>query len=191
MALTNAVNMADGRNSLVIGMCCIWVITLVFRLPDFARPMALGLAAALIVAGICNWRGQLFLGDAGAYALACLIGLWAIWTHQQGEDHGGLSSSQLGTLFAIPALDMIRLILLRLHIGVPIMSPDNDHLHHRLDRFCGWNVGLVIYLLLVAVPITAAMSGPRAGILGLSLAFTLYILVWVMTRQAAAATKSE
>jgi len=60
VALTNAVNMADGRNSLVIGMCCIWIITLVFRLPEFARPMALGLAAALIVAGIFNWRGRLF-----------------------------------------------------------------------------------------------------------------------------------
>lgn len=185
VALTNAVNMADGRNSLVIGMCCIWVITLFFRLPEFASPMALGLAAALIVAGICNWRGRLFLGDAGAYALACLIGLWAIWTHQQGQNQGGLSSTQLGTLFAIPAFDMIRLIVLRLHKGVSIMSPDNDHLHHRLDRFCGWNIGLVIYLLMVAAPITVAVTGPRTGILGLSLALTLYALVWAMTRQAA------
>lgn len=190
VALTNAVNMADGRNSLVIGMCCIWVITLIFRLPDYAHPMALGLAAALVIAGICNWRGRLFLGDAGAYALACLIGLWAVWAHQQGQDHSGFSSSQLGTLFAIPALDMIRLILLRLYTGAPIMSPDRDHLHHRLDRFCGWNIGIIIYLLMVAVPIVVAMSAPRAGFLGLSLAFTIYILVWAMTRQAAAAKAS-
>lgn len=190
VALTNAVNMADGRNSLVIGMCCIWIFALLFRLPEYVRPMAIGLLAALSLAGVCNWRGRLFLGDAGAYALACMIGLLAIWAHHQPPDQGGLSSSQLGTLFAIPALDMVRLIILRLHSGVSIMSPDNNHLHHRLDRFCGWNAGLVIYLLVVALPILLTLSGLLAGVLGLALAFVLYALVWGMTRQAATTAMS-
>lgn len=185
VALTNAVNMADGRNALVIGMCCIWTIALLFRLPDHVQPMALGLLAALLITGLFNWRGWLFLGDAGTYSLACLIGLWAVGVHNGDLQSGALTSSQLATLFAVPAFDMLRLIVLRLHLGVSIMSPDRDHLHHRLDRFCGWNVGLAVYLLAVALPIMLAMSGPQAGLPGLCLAFVLYVVIWAFTRQVA------
>ncbi len=183
-ALTNAVNMTDGRNGLVIGMCCIWLGTLLLRLPSLAHPLLYALLAALVVVGWFNWRGRLFLGDAGSYGLSSLIGVLAIWAHNQAPEAGGLTSSQLASFFMIPALDMFRLIVVRTMRGVSCMAADNDHLHHRLDRCCGWNKGILIYLGVVALPVAVALGGPKSGLIGMTLGFALYLLVWFGTRRA-------
>ena len=183
-ALTNAVNMTDGRNGLVIGLVCIWLTALMLRLPSLAHPLIIALLAALIMVGWFNWRGHLFLGDAGSYALSGLTGLLAIWAHNQPYESGGLTSAQLACLFMIPALDMFRLIVVRTRRGVSCMSADNDHLHHRLDRFCGWNVGLLIYLSIVGFPIWIALSGAKFAALGVMLSIILYGVVWSVTKRS-------
>lgn len=183
-ALTNAVNMADGRNGLVIGLIFIWATALVCRLPELAHPWIYSLLVALAVVGWFNWRGKLFLGDAGAYSLSCSIGLVAIWAHNQAPQAGGLSSSQLATLFIIPALDMFRLIFERMRSGAAFMGADQDHLHHRLDRTWGWRVGLPVYLAMVALPIAVALMGPKSGLIGVALGLTFYGAAWALTKHS-------
>lgn len=187
VALNNAVNMADGRNGLVIGMAFIWLVSLILHLGALADPPLLILPALLVVVGVFNLCGRLFLGDAGSYALSTLAGMLAIWAHTLPLEVGGLTTTQLGTLFAIPALDMLRVIAARAMRGTSITAPGQDHLHHRMDRVWGWGVGLPLYLSAVAIPIAIALWHPYAGVGGLLAACMLYGALWHATRDGTSA----
>lgn len=189
VALNNAVNMCDGRNGLVIGMVFIWLAALLFRIDALEDPLFFMLPILLMIAGWYNLRGKLFLGDAGSYALSTLVGMLAIWAHGLPTALGGLTSTQLATFFAIPALDMLRVICTRLLRGAPMTAPDRDHLHHRLDRAVGWRLGLPIYLLSVALPLLVGLRTATSGLIGLSVAAVGYALLWYFTRVQAIVSK--
>jgi UDP-GlcNAc:undecaprenyl-phosphate GlcNAc-1-phosphate transferase len=183
LAFTNAVNMADGRNGLVIGLSLIWSLALSFYVPADFRVMLYAVTASLLVTGFYNLKGRLFLGDSGTYGLAALIGLAGLYAHGIGSEAGGISSTQLAAIFAIPGLDMFRLIVDRVSLGISPMAGDHDHLHHRLERFIGWRLGLPVYLALAGAPILIACSGPQMGTPGLIAAIVSYGAAWLVTRR--------
>ena len=183
LAFTNAVNMADGRNGLVIGLSLIWCLTLSLYVPAHIQILLLGVAVSLLVTGYYNLRGRLFLGDSGTYGLAAFIGLAGLYAHGLTPQAGGISSTQLAAVFAMPGLDMFRLIVERAARGASPMSSDHDHLHHRLERFMGWRLGLPAYLALAGVPILIACSAPDMGTPGLLLAVWNYGAAWLVTRR--------
>jgi UDP-GlcNAc:undecaprenyl-phosphate GlcNAc-1-phosphate transferase len=183
LAFTNAVNMADGRNGLVIGLSLMWCLTLSLYVPTQLQAPLFGVAASLLVTGYYNLRGKLFLGDGGTYGLAAFIGLTGIYAHGLSPQAGGISSTQLAALFAIPGLDMFRLIVERSARGASPMSSDHDHLHHRLERYIGWRAGLPVYLALAGGPILVACSAPDMGTPGLIAATGLYCAAWIVTRR--------
>lgn len=184
LAFTNAVNMADGRNGLVIGLSIIWCLTLSFYVPLQFQVLLYAAIASLLVTGLFNMKGRIFLGDGGTYALSAMIGLISLYAHGMQVAAGGISSPQLAALFAIPGLDMFRLMLARSARGVSPMSGDHDHLHHRIERHMGWRRGLPAYLAMVCGPILIAFSDPKMGALGLIAAVFLYGTVWFVTRNA-------
>lgn len=154
VGLCNALNMADGKNGLVIGMCLGWLAMLAFRAPAPLMVAIAALMAMLAVLLVFNLRGKVFLGDGGAYGLATAIGLAAIATYNSPGYHYGraMAADEIMLLFAVPVLDSFRLTYKRLKQGRSPMSADRDHLHHLLqDRF-GWPKGLVIYLLIATAP---------------------------------------
>jgi len=183
LAFTNAVNMADGRNGLVIGLSLIWSLALSFYVPADFRVMLYAVTASLLVTGFYNLKGRLFLGDSGTHGLAALIGLAGLYAHGIGSEAGGISSTQLAAIFAIPGLDMFRLIADRVSFGISPMAGDHDHLHHRLERFMGWRLGLPVYLALAGTPILIACSGPQMGTPGLIAAIVSYGSAWLVTRR--------
>ena len=63
------------------------------------------------------------------------------------------------------------------------MTPDHEHLHHYLDHFFGWKVGLPIYLAMVAVPIVIGFGGADLGFVGLAFGLLIYLAVWLVTRK--------
>lgn len=183
LAFTNAVNMTDGRNGLVIGLSLIWCLTLSFYVPADFRVMLYAVMASLLVTGLFNLRGRLFLGDTGTYGLAALVGLTGLYAHGIGSGAGGVSSTQLAAIYAIPGLDMFRLIMERAARGASPMAGDHDHLHHRLERHIGWRLGLPVYLALAGAPILIACSAPHMGTPGLIAAIVLYGAAWLVTRR--------
>ena len=183
LAFTNAVNMADGRNGLVIGLSLIWCLTLSFFVPADFKLMLYAVTASLLVTGFYNLRGRLFLGDSGTYGLAALVGLTGLYAHGISPAAGGISSTQLATVFAIPGLDMFRLIVDRTSRGISPMAGDLEHLHHRLERCIGWRFGLPVYLALAGTPILIACSAPNMGTPGLIAAVALYCAAWLVTRR--------
>lgn len=158
VGLVNAVNMADGKNGLVLGLCLGWLGLLATRAsPPMILPMAV-LGAALFVLLLFNLRGRLFLGDGGAYGIAAVIGLLAIATYNTPGPRVGraIAAEELMILFAVPVLDSFRLTFVRLSQGRSPMSADRDHLHHHLQAWFGWPGGLLIYWA-VAVGVPAVL----------------------------------
>lgn len=176
VGLINAVNMADGKNGLVIGLCLGWLGLLAARAPDALVPMIALLGAMLFILLLFNFRGRLFLGDGGAYGLAGAIGLLSIMVYNSAGSQAlrAISADELVLLFAIPVLDSFRLTYVRLKQGRSPMSADRNHLHHHLqDRF-EWPMGLWVYWGLALVPSAMAIALPSVVIyllLGLFIAY--------------------
>lgn len=154
VGLLNAVNMADGKNGLVIGLCLGWTILLATRAPAGLLPMLVLLAATLTMLLLFNLRGRLFLGDGGAYGIATAIGMLAIAIYNTPGTHAGraVAADELMLLFAVPVIDSFRLTFARIRRGQSPMSADRDHLHHHLQNWFGWPGGLIVYLLAALLP---------------------------------------
>lgn len=156
VGLINAVNMADGKNGLVLGLALGWLGILSLRAGDALLPLIGILACSLMILFVFNMRGRLFLGDGGAYAIATALGLLSIMVYNSpGLDRlRAISADELVLLFIIPVFDSFRLTLTRLKQGRSPMSADRDHLHHHLQNRFGWPVGLLVYWFLALFPAT-------------------------------------
>ncbi|MFD1766085.1 glycosyltransferase family 4 protein [Sphingorhabdus buctiana] len=154
VGLVNAVNMADGKNGLVIGLCIGWLVLLMLRAPLEFIPIISLLLAVLGVLLSFNLRGKLFLGDGGAYGLASAIAMIAIAVYNSPGAHAtrAMAAEELVLLFAVPVLDSCRLTFKRVRKGLSPMAADRDHLHHHMQERFGWPTGLLLYWTLAILP---------------------------------------
>ena len=189
--MMHAVNMADGMNGLVCGLCLIWSLFLFF----FASPQIASILGILIVCTfvtlVFNLRGKLFLGNSGAYALALTVSILTI--HTYNTTNGLLRADVVVAWFIVPVLDCLRLMAARWREGRSPMSADTNHLHHRLQRILPKGCVVFTYWLLVGVPGALAIAKPSLaplavlGVLGIYLG----LLVWTSERTAAGKGKTQ
>lgn len=175
LGLLNAVNMADGKDGVVIGLGLIWSAVLAVHLPQPFWPVLAAAFGALIVLLWANMSKRLFLGDGGSYTVSCLFGLLAILTYNQGFETW--RADDVALLFAVPVFDTIRLMAVRLARGRSPFEGDRDHLHHHLHSSLDWPRGLWVYLAMVAVPNAAALMVPETGWIWLLATVIVYALV--------------
>lgn len=181
VGLLNAVNMADGKNGLVISLCLIWSLVLSLHAPAYLLPILLGLAAALGTTLWFNMHERLFLGDGGSYLLSASLGLLSVYVYNHAFHE--MRADQVALLFAVPVFDTVRLISTRMLKGRSPFSADRDHLHHHLAYRWTWPKGLVIYVALVSVPVLIGELWPAAVPVSLIAAFLGYLfLLRVSTR---------
>lgn len=155
----NAVNMADGKNGLVISMSMVWAFILSVVGPPGLVIIMLPIVLMLCVLFIYNMQSRIFLGDGGSYGLSAFFGLNSIFVYNTGSS---LATADMMTLFFIvPGLDMIRLVATRLLKRSSPLKGDRDHLHHHLFTLFGWPQGLLVYVALIIVPVTYALLDPR------------------------------
>ncbi len=154
VGLVNAVNMADGKNGLVIGLCIGWLIILATRAPAPFLPFIGLLVAVLLILLVFNLQGKLFLGDGGAYGFAGAIGLLAIALYNSPGPHAtsAISAEEVAVLFCVPVIDSFRLTFKRWRRGQSPMAADKDHLHHILLERFGWPRGLILYWVVALSP---------------------------------------
>ena len=182
VGLLNAVNMADGKNGIVIGQALIWSAFLLVHLPPAAVPTMAAVAAALAVLLPFNMRGRLFLGDGGSYAVSALFGLLAIYCYNHA--FAAVGADDVALLFAVPVLDTLRLVAARVLQRRSPFAGGRDHLHHYLHARIGWPRGLMVYLGLVALPILgAALTGHALAWLGVTAAGYFAVLAWAGRRR--------
>jgi UDP-GlcNAc:undecaprenyl-phosphate/decaprenyl-phosphate GlcNAc-1-phosphate transferase len=179
LGFTNAINMADGKNNIVIGMCIIWTTLLIRYVDPALHPILFALLAALVVMFWFNARSKVFLGDAGSYGLATLVGLFVIHAYHQGQIM--LPADTIAVWFAVPIIDCLRLLAARISRGQSPFAGDRDHLHHHLAKlFPNWIVGWSFYMLLVTIPSYMATIWPYLSVyclVGVTLANLLIIVI--------------
>ena len=175
VGLKNAVNMADGKNGLVPGLCLIWTLAITMYAPDHLRPLLAVLAVALVIVLVFNLAGRLFLGDSGCYALSIMIGLLAIHSHH--VNFVVLPADVVALWFLIPVVDCLRLTVMRVVAGQSPFRPDRNHLHHYLSAVMPWRWGLLVYLALVAGPAVLAYLKPEFTALWAALVFSCYCAI--------------
>jgi UDP-GlcNAc:undecaprenyl-phosphate/decaprenyl-phosphate GlcNAc-1-phosphate transferase len=184
VGLVNAVNMADGKNGLVIGLAIGWLAMLAMRAPPILLPQTLLLIASLTTLLIFNLKGRIFLGDGGVYGFACAIGLLTIAIYNSSGSIGrhALAAEEIMLLFGLPVLDSFRLTYSRLRRGQSPMAADRDHFHHHLQDKLGWPQGLIAYLLLALVPALLGFNGIIPPSICLGLMMLLYVAIILATR---------
>jgi len=180
VGLLNAVNMADGKDGVILCLGLVWTVVLAFHLPSTLAPVLSGTGVALAVMLAFNMRGKLFMGDGGSYALSALFGLLAIYAYN--NDFASMRADDVAVMFAIPVFDTVRLMTVRAAAGRSPFMGDRDHLHHHLHRRFGWPRGLFVYVALVAVPNVAALLMPGTGLVWLGVSLICYALVMWTTR---------
>jgi len=179
VGLLNAVNMADGKNGLVISLAMIWTVILWIEAPSFLDPLFAALGVSLAIMLVFNMRGRLFLGDSGSYGLSAVLGLLAIYSYNHA--FGDFRADRLALLFVVPVIDTIRLTTSRAMKGRSPFKADRDHLHHHIAYRWGWPSGLSIYLGLVGIPNFAAFIWPTLAPLFLILTLPAYVAVLVLS----------
>ena len=159
VGLLNAINMADGKNGLVLGLSLGWLAILSLRAAEPMLPLIGLLVCGLVILMFFNMRGKLFLGDGGAYAVAAAIGLLSIMVYNTPGTHAlrAISADELVLLFFVPVGDSFRLTYKRLRQGRSPMSADRDHLHHHLQDNFGWPAGLLMYWPIALLPSAAVV----------------------------------
>ena len=158
VGLQNAVNMADGKDGLVMGMSLIWVVLLMGYAPPHVLPLLALFAVGLGISLAFNLQGKLFLGDSGSYGLSIGIGLLTIYSYN--VDFPYFTAGKAALLFFIPSIDVVRLMVSRSLNGKSPFRSDRNHLHHILLGMLPWRWALIAYLALVGVPSLLALLVP-------------------------------
>jgi len=180
--LINGVNLADGKNGLVLGMMTGWIVILGVASPPSLHHFIGVVGGCLIILLIFNLQDRLFLGDGGSYGFAALIGLLSVYVYQHSTVLK--SADQVGLMFMIPVGDMIRLMAVRRFRGDSPFTPDRDHLHHLLLDRLGWRGGLIVYLALVLVPVAVALAVPHAALTIIASTFLTYWMIIILSHRA-------
>ncbi len=183
VGLQNALNMADGKNGLAVGLLLTWTLLLLGYAPPEIVPALTALIGALAVVFAFNLRGAVFLGDAGTYGLSVAIALFAVYTY--GVNFPQLHADVVALWFLIPVVDALRLIATRIMSGVSPFSADRRHFHHVLQATLpGWPAGgrLGLYLGLVAAPGALAIPYPEFTLLWGLVALSVYGTLLVLAR---------
>ena len=175
VALINAINMADGKNGLVTGLCFGFSLILLIGARDDLAPVVSILVGTTFALFLFNLTGKIFLGDGGSYGLAALIGMFAIYIYQRSDIL--VSADQVGLMFMLPVGDVGRLAFTRIRAGKSPFEPDRNHLHHLLQDWIGWQSGLFLYWAMVFLPITVAILLPQLTWLMIILSIMAYIFV--------------
>jgi UDP-GlcNAc:undecaprenyl-phosphate GlcNAc-1-phosphate transferase len=181
VGMMNAINMLDGMNGLVSGLCLIWAVFLLFYAPPEIFGLVLLLAICLLVTLIFNLRGKLFLGDSGTYATGLTIGLLTVYSYNMTD--GRLYADAVVAWFIVPVIDCLRLMAGRALQRRSPMTPDTDHLHHRLQKIMPKRWVVPTVWALVAIPGTVAMALPPLTLPAVLVVVALYMVILVLSSE--------
>ena len=194
VGVINATNMIDGMDGL-LGLILLFILCLLLILFHRAGQsniaLLCGLAVAALIPFLCfnvrtPWltQARVFFGDAGSMSAGLLIA-WLLVNASQAPLRTFEPVSAL-FWFAVPLVDTVSLMLRRIQNGNSPFKPDQQHLHHLLQRV-GFSVpqtlGLILFSLLLLQCIGALLhliDAPPALQLLIFLVAAICYHLWVM-----------
>jgi UDP-N-acetylmuramyl pentapeptide phosphotransferase/UDP-N-acetylglucosamine-1-phosphate transferase len=125
----NAGNIADGANGLLslsylAFFCCLNIIE-----PSVLNSSVIISLLIFVIYNIST--GRVFLGDFGAYFLSALVAFLCLDAYQSNE----ISIFFFAAVLVYPCFEITRSLVFRILSRVSIMSPDNNHLHNKLNNY--------------------------------------------------------
>lgn len=140
VTVTNAFNFSDNMNGLCAGLGAVaagWLAVHAIKRGD----VAVGLAALALCGAALGFlpynfpRATAFLGDCGSHLIGYLLAVLTILPDFYSPAHPrpwAVLSPLL--LVAMPLVDLVWVVLLRLRLGRPVYVGDTNHLSHLLVR---------------------------------------------------------
>ncbi len=185
VAFMNVVNFIDGLDGLAAGVSAIGSIAMALAALEGGQSRLVVLSMALAGSALGFLRhnfypARIFMGDAGAMFLGFTIaGISAI---------GALKTPATLVLavpvivMGVPVVDTAFAIFRRVRRGVPVSSPDRDHVHHRLLAMGMTQRQAVLTLYTVSALLAATACGvvavnPLLGIGATVTAFCALIII--------------
>jgi UDP-GlcNAc:undecaprenyl-phosphate GlcNAc-1-phosphate transferase len=195
VGITNAFNLSDNMNGLCAGLGAIAALALaVLNLQSGEIGVA---AAAAALGGACigflpyNWpRASIFLGDTGSMFIGfSLAALSVMGVYTRGATIPVIAVYSPLFLLAVPLLDSLLVVVLRLRIRHPPWVGDRRHISHRLVRR-GMHPASAVATLWAAAAASSlgAMLLPTVGVAQAPILLLLLILA-LGALAAAAGTK--
>jgi UDP-GlcNAc:undecaprenyl-phosphate GlcNAc-1-phosphate transferase len=185
VGITNSLNLMDGLDGLTAGIGAIIGLTLTYIAwqADQVMGVVVGMAFLGAVLGFLPWNfppAKIFLGDTGALFIGFNLSLLAL----EGYRKLSLLTFVVPLLaLAVPLMDTALSIYRRLRRGRSIMSPDRQHMHHRLLESEGSHRPAVLSIwfltacfCVIAVSFTNLEGTAAVIFLALVIALTLRLL---------------
>lgn len=189
MGMMYTTKILDGLDGLVTGIAVIGAFMIFFltNTVKYFQPNVALLAA--IFAGSCVgflvfnfYPAKIFLGEGGSLFLGFILGVLAI------IGGGKLATALL--VMAIPILDLIRVMIVRISKGRSIFKGDREHLHFRLvdSGFSHRQAVILLYAMATIFGITTLFlqSSQKLAALGLLVILMIIINIWLAKRETPA-----
>jgi UDP-GlcNAc:undecaprenyl-phosphate GlcNAc-1-phosphate transferase len=135
VGVTNAVNMIDGMDGLAGGVVAIAAFTygVIYATVGNAAAALSAFALAGAIGGFLlhNYPpAKIFMGDSGSLFLGISLAVLPLLHRGKFPEVAGFLPGV--TLVLIPVFDVFTSMVRRTKRGVSVMSPDKEHLHHKL-----------------------------------------------------------
>lgn len=206
--LINAYNLIDGADGLAAGLGCIASLVLGYLFYQYKdmlmSVLAFSMSGALLGFLVFNLApARIFMGDTGSMIIGFTLGLLSIrFAELTREEINGILHYQatpvvLLSLWIIPAVDALRVFLLRIFQKRSPFKADRLHIHHQLFKLgmSHKQVSLILWMssfsfLVLAVLLLERMQASYVFYLLLSLALILmtlphFLLKWRKNKQLA------
>ena len=160
ISFCNAINLMDGMDGLAGGIASIGSVfyIIIFALEGNFTAMAVSacILGSIVAFLVFNYPpAKIYMGDSGSLLLGFSMAVIPLIHNEPPVSTDVLFPALL--IFIIPILDMIAAILRRWRRGLPIFSPDREHLHHKLQDF-----GLVPRQVLAVIYSFSVIAGSCA-----------------------------
>lgn len=144
----NFLNFADGANGIAISLCIYFILFIFFK-GNININFFIILLLVLLPVLLLNIFNKLFIGNNGSSILAILISLLFIQSYNYNQSP---KADEIFIVFFIPAIDSLRVILVRVMQKKSPIQPDKNHLHHLFLGRINTKIIFIPYIILSITP---------------------------------------
>jgi UDP-GlcNAc:undecaprenyl-phosphate/decaprenyl-phosphate GlcNAc-1-phosphate transferase len=185
VAMINAVNFIDGIDGLAGSICLFSLMAFAFIFYQYGETsyafIAIALAGSTLGFLLFNFHpAKIFMGDIGSMLLGVFLAVFVIKLSNLDELRLGLLPIKSPTTVAfslviVPLMDMITVIIIRMHLKLSPFMADTRHTHHRLLGLGMGHTGTTLILLAfnIFVVAVALLTASLNHILGMLIIFSL------------------
>jgi UDP-GlcNAc:undecaprenyl-phosphate GlcNAc-1-phosphate transferase len=182
VGLSNALNFVDGIDGFAGGIASFAAFALgvimILQGHDIGALVAFALLGSTLAFLFFNLpKARIFMGDSGAYILGFTLSVLPILGLSDADAMGNLAATAM--VLVIPIIDTATAIARRLRRKQSPLSPDKEHIHHKL-----MDLGLRDTTILRFVYLYSLFLAAAAIVTGMSkngIGFAAFVAVWLVS----------